>query len=110
MEPIQTALTFDDILLVPAKSDVLPRHADLSTRFTRNLSINIPLLSAAMDTVTGARAAICLAQEGGVGVIHRNLSPELQAREVNQVKKYENGVITDPVTVDLTARVSDLLA
>ena len=110
MEPIQTALTFDDILLVPAKSDVLPRHADLSTRFTRNLSINIPLLSAAMDTVTGARAAICLAQEGGVGVIHRNLSPELQAREVNQVKKYESGVITDPVTVDLTARVSDVLA
>lgn len=109
MEHIETALTFDDILLVPAKSDVLPRDVDLSTRFTRNLNINIPLVSAAMDTVTGARAAICLAQEGGVGVIHRNFSPELQAREVNQVKKFESGVITDPVTVAKTARVSDVL-
>ena len=109
MEHIETALTFDDILLVPAKSDVLPRDVDLSTRFTRNLSINIPLVSAAMDTVTGARAAICLAQAGGVGVIHRNFSPELQAKEVNQVKKFESGVITDPVTVGKTAKVSDVL-
>ena len=109
MEHVETALTFDDILLVPAKSDVLPRDVDLSTRFTRNLNINIPLVSAAMDTVTGARAAICLAQAGGVGVIHRNFSPELQAREVNQVKKFESGVITDPVTVAKTARVSDVL-
>lgn len=109
MEPVLTALTFDDILLVPAKSDVLPRDADLKTRFTRNLTINIPLLSAAMDTVTGARGAICLAQAGGVGVIHRNFSPDLQAREVVQVKKFESGVITDPVTVDLSARVSDVL-
>ncbi len=109
MEPVQTALTFDDVLLVPARSDVLPRDADLSTRFSRNLTINIPLLSAAMDTVTGARAAICLAQAGGVGVIHRNFTPELQAREVTQVKKFESGVITDPVTVDNTARVSDVL-
>ncbi len=110
MEPILTALTFDDILLVPAKSDILPRDADLSTRFTRRLSLNIPLLSAAMDTVTGARAAICLAQAGGVGVIHRNCPPKLQAQEVTQVKKYESGVITDPVTVDLSARVRDVLA
>ena len=109
MEHIQTALTFDDILLVPAKSDVLPRDVSLSTRFTRNLNINIPLVSAAMDTVTGARAAICLAQAGGVGVIHRNFSPALQAREVNQVKKFESGVIKDPVTVNKEAKVSDVL-
>ena len=109
MELIETALTFDDVLLVPARSDVLPRDADLSTRFTRNLTLNIPLLSAAMDTVTGARAAICLAQEGGVGVIHRNSTPKEQAREVSQVKKFESGVITDPVTVSKDARVSDVL-
>ena len=109
MEPVETALTFDDVLLVPAKSDILPRDASLVTRFTRNLSINIPLLSAAMDTVTGARAAICLAQAGGVGVIHRNFTPEMQAREVTQVKKFESGVITEPVTVDRSARVSDVL-
>ena len=109
MELPQIALTFDDILLVPARSDVLPRDVDLSTRFTRNLNINIPLVSAAMDTVTGARAAICLAQEGGVGVIHRNFSPTLQAKEVNQVKKFESGVITDPVTVSPSANVSDVL-
>ncbi|MBX2884234.1 MAG: IMP dehydrogenase [Granulosicoccus sp.] len=109
MEHIETALTFDDILLVPAKSDILPRDASLSTRFTRNLTINLPLISAAMDTVTGARAAICLAQAGGVGVIHRNFTPEQQAKEVNQVKKFESGVIKDPVTVNKTARVSDVL-
>jgi len=109
MEQIETALTFDDILLVPAKSDVLPRDADLGTRFSRNLTINIPLLSAAMDTVTGGRAAIALAQEGGVGVIHRNFTPEEQAREVNKVKKFESGIITDPVTVNRNARVSDVV-
>lgn len=109
MEHIDLALTFDDILLVPAKSDTLPRDAELKTQFTRNLDINIPLISAAMDTVTGARAAICLAQEGGVGVIHRNFVPQLQAAEVAQVKKYESGVITDPVTVDSSARVEDVL-
>lgn len=109
MEHIDLALTFDDILLVPAKSETLPKDADLQTQFTRNLRINIPLISAAMDTVTGARAAICLAQEGGVGVIHRNLTPTLQAAEVAQVKKYESGVITDPVTVDSAAKVSDVL-
>lgn len=109
MEHIETALTFDDILLVPAKSDILPRDADLSTRFTRDLMINIPLISAAMDTVTSAPVAIALAQEGGVGVIHRNSTPALQAKEVNQVKKFESGVITDPVTVAKSARVSDVL-
>ncbi len=109
MEHIDLALTFDDILLVPAKSETLPRDADLKTSFTRNLDINIPLISAAMDTVTGARAAICLAQEGGVGVVHRNFAPDLQAAEVAQVKKYESGVITDPVTVDNSAKVQDVL-
>ncbi|WP_423910387.1 IMP dehydrogenase [Candidatus Spongiihabitans sp.] len=109
MELIDLALTFDDVLLVPAKSEILPQDADLKTRFTRNLTINIPLVSAAMDTVTAARAAICLAQQGGVGVIHRNVTPQLQAKEVNRVKKFESGVITDPVTVGKTARVKDVL-
>jgi IMP dehydrogenase len=109
MEPIELALTFDDVLLVPAKSAILPREADLKTRFTRDLNLNIPLISAAMDTVTGARTAICLAQEGGVGVIHRNLTPEQQAGEVLKVKKFESGVITDPVTVEKSARVEDVL-
>ncbi len=109
MEHIDLALTFDDVLLVPAKSEILPRDADLKTRFTRNLTLNIPLVSAAMDTVTGAKAAICLAQEGGVGVIHRNLTPQLQAEEVMRVKKFESGVISDPVTVEKSARVKDVL-
>ncbi|MEM7195783.1 MAG: IMP dehydrogenase [Pseudomonadota bacterium] len=109
MEPIDLALTFDDVLLVPAKSDVLPRDASLETRFTRNLNLNIPLLSAAMDTVTGANTAICLAQEGGVGVIHRNFTPKQQAKEVTRVKKFESGVITDPITVEKDARVEDVL-
>jgi IMP dehydrogenase len=109
MEPIDLALTFDDVLLVPGKSEILPRDAVLKTRLTRKLSINIPLVSAAMDTVTAADAAICMAQQGGVGVIHRNLTPGLQAREVNKVKKFESGVITDPVTVEKSARVKDVL-
>ena len=109
MEPIELALTFDDVLLVPAASAILPRDASLRTRFTRGLDLNLPLISAAMDTVTGADAAICLAQAGGVGVIHRNLSPELQAKKVNRVKKYESGVISDPVTVSKSARVRDVL-
>ncbi len=110
MEHIDLALTFDDVLLVPARSETLPRDADLKTRFTRDLVINIPLVSAAMDTVTEASAAICLAQEGGVGVIHRNIPPEKQAKEVNRVKKYESGVISDPVTVSQEAKVSDVLS
>lgn len=109
MESIDLALTFDDILLVPANSEILPRDADLRSRFTRDITINIPLVSAAMDTVTTAKTAICLAQQGGVGVIHRNLTPQLQAKEVNQVKKFESGVITDPITVKKTARVKDVL-
>ena len=109
MESIELALTFDDVLLLPARSEVLPREVALGTRFTRGLTLNIPMLSAAMDTVTGADAAICLAQAGGVGVIHRNFSPQQQAREVNRVKKYESGVISDPVRVEKTARVRDVL-
>jgi IMP dehydrogenase len=100
------ALTFDDVLLKPNYSDVLPRETDLSTKLTRNLNINIPLLSAAMDTVTEFQLAIAIAQEGGIGVVHKNLSVEDQAAQVNRVKKFECGVITDPITVapDITIR------
>ena len=100
------ALTFDDVLLKPNYSDVLPRETDLSTKLTRNLNINIPLLSAAMDTVTEFQLAIAIAQEGGIGVVHKNLSIEDQAGQVNRVKKFESGVITDPITVapDITIR------
>ncbi|MEE9447968.1 MAG: IMP dehydrogenase [Arenicellales bacterium] len=109
MENIELALTYDDVLLVPQKSSILPHQATLQTAFTRDLTINIPLISAAMDTVTESRAAICLAQEGGVGVIHRNLSPILQAEQVAKVKKHESGVIHDPVTVNREASVADVL-
>ena len=95
----QEALTFDDVLLVPAYSEVLPREVDLSTRLTRNIRLNLPLMSAAMDTVTEARLAITIAQEGGIGIVHKNMSAAAQAREVLRVKKYESGVITDPITV-----------
>ncbi|MDG2296772.1 MAG: IMP dehydrogenase [Gammaproteobacteria bacterium] len=100
------ALTFDDVLLKPNYSDVQPRETDLSTKLTRNLNINIPLLSAAMDTVTEFQLAIAIAQEGGIGVVHKNLSVEDQAAQVNRVKKFESGVITDPITVapDITIR------
>ena len=96
---IGEGLTFDDVLLLPAKSDVLPRETDLSTRLTRNIRLNIPLLSAAMDTVTESRMAIALAQEGGIGIIHKNLSPQEQAEEVEKVKRSESGMIVDPVTL-----------
>ncbi len=111
--PLPQAITFDDVLLAPGYSTVLPREVDLSTDVTARLRLNIPLLSAAMDTVTSAAAAICMAQQGGVGVIHRNMSPEDQAREVRAVKKSESGVIGDPITVtpDTTIReVLDLTA
>jgi len=95
----QEALTFDDVLLVPAYSDVLPRDVDLSTQLTRNIRLNLPTVSAAMDTVTEARLAITIAQEGGIGIVHKNMSAADQAREVLRVKKYESGVISDPITV-----------
>ena len=109
MENIESALTFDDILLVPAYSSTLPRDVDLSTRFSRRLNLNIPLVSAAMDTVTESRGAICLAQEGGIGVVHRNLPPERQAQEVSRVKKFESGVIQDPITVTASTTVQEVL-
>lgn len=105
------ALTFDDVLLVPAYSEVLPNTADLRTKLTSTISLNIPMISAAMDTVTDARLAIALAQEGGIGFIHKNMSIEQQAAEVRKVKKYESGVVTDPVTVrpDMTiAQIKEL--
>lgn len=94
------ALTFDDVLLVPAHSDVLPNTADLSTHLTASIRLTIPMLSAAMDTVTESDLAIALAQEGGIGFIHKNMSIERQAEEVRRVKKYESGIVIDPVTVD----------
>ncbi len=107
---IQTeALTFDDVLLLPAFSDVLPRQVDLRTALTRRITLNVPLVSAAMDTVTEAKLAIALAQEGGLGIIHKNMPPERQALEVRQVKKYESGVIVDPITVPPTMTVGEVL-
>ena len=90
------ALTFDDVLLKPAYSEILPREVSLRTHVTRGITLNIPILSAAMDTVTEARLAIALAQEGGMGIIHKNMSPADQARQVAQVKKYESGIVNDP--------------
>ncbi|QDE72497.1 MULTISPECIES: IMP dehydrogenase [Myxococcus] len=97
---IRLALTFDDVLLVPGESSVVPKDVDLTTRLTRNLRLNIPLLSAAMDTVTESRTAIAMAQEGGIGVIHKNMTPEQQALEVLKVKKFESGMVVDPVTIE----------
>src|ERR1700751_4125518 len=110
MRLIQKALTFDDVLLVPAFSDVLPRDTSLKTRLTRNSSLNMPLVSAAMDTVTEARLAIAMAQMGGVGIIHKNLTPAEQAREVAKVKRFESGVVRDPITVPPQMKVRDVIA
>ncbi|KAF3976964.1 MAG: IMP dehydrogenase [Methylococcales symbiont of Iophon sp. n. MRB-2018] len=109
MQIIQEALTFDDVLLVPAYSTVLPRNVELKTKLTRNIHLNIPLVSAAMDTVTEARLAIAIAQEGGIGIIHKNMTVEEQAREVVHVKKYESGVIKDPITVSSNATVREVI-
>ena len=106
----QKALTFDDVLLVPAYSAILPRDTDLTTRFTRGISLNIPLVSAAMDTVTEARLAIAMAQEGGIGIIHKNMNPAAQAREVSRVKRYESGVLRDPITIPPSMKISDVIA
>jgi len=104
------ALTFDDVLLLPAYSEVLPSQVSLRTRLTRNIELNIPLMSAAMDTVTEGRLAIAIAQEGGIGIIHKNMTIDQQAREMRMVKKYESGVIRDPITISPDATVRDLLA
>jgi IMP dehydrogenase len=110
MRIVQEALTFDDVLLVPAHSKVLPMETDLGTYLTRDIRLNIPMLSAAMDTVTEGRLAIAMAQEGGIGIVHKNMSPARQADEVRQVKKFESGVIINPITVASTASVGEVLA
>ncbi len=107
--PIPEALTFDDVLLVPCKSDVVPGRVDVATSLTRNIRINIPLISAAMDTVTESRLAIAMAQQGGMGIIHKNLAIEAQAGEVDKVKRSESGMIVDPITVGPEQRISDAL-
>jgi IMP dehydrogenase len=106
---VKESLTFDDLLLVPAASNVLPRDVDTSTLLTKNISLNIPIVSAAMDTVTESRTAIGMAQEGGIGIIHRNMSIEQQAIEVDKVKKSESGMIVDPITIEPDRKVSDVL-
>ncbi|MCK4710472.1 MAG: IMP dehydrogenase, partial [Gammaproteobacteria bacterium] len=110
MRIVQEALTFDDVLLIPAHSTVLPKEVDLGTQLTKGIRMNVPLLSAAMDTVTESRLAIALAQEGGIGIVHKNMTPEQQAAEVRHVKKYESGVIVEPITVDPTVSIRDVLA
>jgi IMP dehydrogenase len=110
MRLIQTALTFDDVLLVPAFSQVLPRDTSLVTRLSRNITLNIPLVSAAMDTVTESRLAIAMAQEGGIGIIHKNLTADEQAKEVARVKRHEFGIVIDPITVTPQMKVRDAIA
>ncbi len=106
----EEALTFDDVLLLPAHSVVLPKTVALTTQLTRSIALNIPLISSAMDTVTESRLAIAMAQEGGLGVLHKSMSVENQAREVRQVKKYESGVVKDPITISADASIRDLVA
>ena len=106
-EVLPVGLTYDDVLLIPAESSVLPKDIDVSTRLTERISLNIPLVSAAMDTVTESKTAIAMAQEGGIGIIHRNLSVWAQAAEVEKVKKFESGMITDPITVAPDQKISD---
>src|SRR3954469_25548551 len=110
MRVIQKALTFDDVLLLPAHSRVLPREVSLKSRLSRNLELNIPLVSAAMDTVTEARLAIAMAQEGGIGIIHKNLGVLGQAAEVAKVKRFESGVLKDPMTVKPEQTVREVIA
>jgi len=110
MRLIQKALTFDDVLLLPAFSNVLPRDTSLKTQLTRNIALNMPLVSAAMDTVTEGRLAIAMAQQGGIGIVHKNLLPAEQAREVAKVKRFESGVLLDPITVPPELTVSDVIA
>jgi len=109
MQVSQEALTFDDVLLTPRHSRVLPRDVNLVTRLTRTLSLNIPLLSAAMDTVTESRLAIALAQEGGIGIVHKNLPADAQAHEVSRVKKHESGVVTEPITIAPTTTIGEVM-
>jgi len=109
MRIIEEALTFDDVLLLPAHSTVLPKEVSLATRLTRDITLNMPLVSAAMDTVTEARLAIAMAQEGGMGIIHKNLTVEQQANEVRLVKRYESGVLQGPITLSPTTTIGEVL-
>ncbi|ODT37136.1 MAG: IMP dehydrogenase [Lautropia sp. SCN 70-15] len=109
MRLAKKALTFDDVLLVPAYSEILPRDTSLKTRFTRGIALNLPLVSAAMDTVTEARLAIAIAQEGGIGIVHKNLSPQRQAAEVLKVKRHESGIVLDPITIEPSMKVLDVI-
>ena len=108
-EAIQEGLTFDDVLLQPAHSELTPAEADTRTRLTRTMELNIPIVSAAMDTVTESHLAIALAQQGGIGIIHRNMSIERQAEEVDRVKRSESGMIVDPVTIEPERKISEAL-
>ncbi|MFZ6642114.1 IMP dehydrogenase [Undibacterium sp. TC4M20W] len=110
MRLLQKALTFDDVLLVPAYSNILPKDTSLATKLTRNINLNIPLVSAAMDTVTEARLAIAMAQEGGIGIIHKNLTAKEQAREVAKVKRFESGVLRDPITIPPGMKIREVMA
>ena len=110
MRVVRKALTFDDVLLVPAHSLVVPREVSLATRLTRSITLNIPLISAAMDTVTEARLAIAMAQEGGLGIVHKNMAPAKQAAEVAKVKRFESGVVKDPLTIPSTMTVREVIA
>ena len=109
MQIIEEALTFDDVLLVPRYSEILPKDASLKTQLTREISLNIPILSAAMDTVTEHRLAVTLAEEGGMGILHKNLSIEQQALEVRKVKKFESGVVNDPLTITPETTIRQLI-
>ncbi len=104
-----TGLTFDDVLLRPALSEVLPSEVDVTTNLTRSIKLNIPIISAAMDTVTEGALAIAMAQAGGIGVIHRNLTPEIQAQHIRQVKKFESGMVVNPVTIAPNSTLKDAL-
>jgi len=106
---IGEGLTYDDVLLVPAYSEVLPRNVDITTQFSREITMKIPIVSAAMDTVTESKMAIAVAQEGGIGVLHKNMSIEAQANEVKKVKRAENGMIIDPITIKPDATIGDAL-
>src|SRR5450755_140283 len=107
---IQEGLTFDDVLLIPARSEVLPGEVDTRTKLSRNITLNIPIVSAAMDTVTESHLAIALAQQGGIGFIHRNMTVDRQAEEVDRVKRSESGMIVDPVTISPEKKIADALA
>ena len=109
MRVVHKGLTFDDVLLIPARSSVLPREVSLQTQLTRQITLNLPVVSAAMDTVTESRLAIAIAQEGGIGIIHKNMSPQAQAAEVTKVKRFESGIVKDPITIDPDMTVREVL-